>query len=62
MHGPEAYGYQDHAKRLRKTIIELCKGEGSHEYFDPITGKGLGSILFSWSAVLLLDVLLEDGE
>ena len=33
-----------------------------HEYFDPFTGKGLGSILFSWSAALLLDVIMEDGE
>jgi len=62
MHGLEAYGYQDYAKRLRKTIIELCKNEDFHEYFDPFTGKGLGSILFSWSAALLLDVIMEDGE
>jgi glycogen debranching enzyme len=62
MHGLEAYGCQDHAQRLRKTIIELCKNEGFHEYFDPLTGRGLGSILFSWSAALLLDVLMEDGE
>jgi hypothetical protein len=62
MHGLEEYGYKDHAKRLRKTIIELCKNEGFHEYFDPITGRGLGSNLFSWSAALLLDVLMENGD
>jgi glycogen debranching enzyme len=62
MHGLEAYGYQDHAARLRKTITELCKQEGFHEYFVPTTGGGLGSILFSWSAALLLDVLLEAGK
>ncbi|CAA9458407.1 MAG: GH63 / GH37 [uncultured Rubrobacteraceae bacterium] len=62
MHGLEAYGYQDHAQRLRRTIIELCRDQGFHEYFDPLTGDGLGSILFSWSAALLLDVLLEEGE
>jgi glycogen debranching enzyme len=62
MHGLEAYGYQDHAQRLRKTIIELCKNQSFHEYFDPLTGDGLGSILFSWSAALLLDVLMEDGK
>ena len=59
MHGLEAYGYQDHGARLRKTIIELCEKEGFHEYFDPTTGGGLGSSLFSWSAALLLDVLSE---
>ena len=41
MHRLEAYGYQDHAQRLRRTIIELCKNEGFHEYFDPLTGRGL---------------------
>jgi hypothetical protein len=61
MHGLEAYGYQDHAQRLRRIIIELCRKKGFHEYFDPYTGDGLGSILFSWSAALLLDVLMEDG-
>jgi hypothetical protein len=61
MHGLEAYGYQGHAARLRKTIVKLCMKEGFHEYFDPSTGGGLGSILFSWSAALLLDVLMEDG-
>ncbi len=59
MHGLENYDFQDHAKRLRKTIIELCRDVGFHEYFDPLTGGGLGSILFSWSAALLLDVLME---
>jgi hypothetical protein len=60
MHGLEAYGYQDHAQRLRTTIIELCRDQGFHEYFDPLTGSGLGSTLFSWSAALLLDVLAEE--
>jgi len=59
MHGLEAYGYKDHAQRLRKTIIELCRNKGFHEYFEPFTGDGLGSNLFSWSAALLLDVLSE---
>jgi glycogen debranching enzyme len=62
MHGLETYGYQDLANRLRTTIIDLCRDEGFHEYFDPVTGGGLGSNLFSWSAALLLDVLLENGE
>jgi hypothetical protein len=61
MHGLEAYGYEEQAERLRRTIIDLCRKEGFHEYFDPTSGEGLGSILFSWSAALLLDVLMEDG-
>jgi hypothetical protein len=62
MHGLKAYGYEEHAERLRRTIIELCRREGFHEYFDPTSGEGLGSILFSWSAALLLDVLMDDGR
>jgi mannosylglycerate hydrolase len=62
MKGLEAYGYEEHAERLRRTIIELCRREGFHEYFDPTSGKGLESILFSWSAALLLDGLIDDGR
>jgi glycogen debranching enzyme len=62
MHGLEAIWLPGSRKASAKTIIELCKSEGFHEYFDPLTGRGLGSILFSWSAALLLDVLMEDGE
>jgi mannosylglycerate hydrolase len=57
MHGLEDYGYREHADRLRSNIVGLCRREGFHEYFDPITGQGHGSDLFSWSAALLIDVL-----
>jgi Trehalase len=62
MHGLGAYGFKDHAERLRRTIVDLCRREGFHEYFDPTSGDGLGSILFSWSAALLLNVLADDGR
>jgi hypothetical protein len=61
MRGLEDYGYEDHAARMRRTIVELCRDEGFYEYFDPASGQGLGSVLFSWSAALLLDVLLDNG-
>ena len=60
MRGLEAYGYEKHAERMRRTIIELCSKEGFYEYFGPTSGEGLGSTLFSWSAALLLDVLMDD--
>jgi hypothetical protein len=62
MRGLEAYGYEEHAEHLRRTIIELCRREGFYEYFSPTSGEGFGSILFSWSAALLLDVLLDEGR
>ncbi|AHY48175.1 Trehalase (plasmid) [Rubrobacter radiotolerans] len=59
MHGLRRYGYEDEADRLREAIVRLCREEGFYEYFDPTTGMGHGSDLFSWTAALLLDVVLE---
>jgi len=59
MRGLERYGYEERAERLQKTIVSLCRDEGFYEYFDPLTGMGHGSNLFSWSAALLLDVTLH---
>lgn len=56
--GLERYGFDEHAEHLRQTIIDLCPDEGFYEYYDPLNGMGHGSDLFSWSAALLLDVLL----
>jgi mannosylglycerate hydrolase len=58
--GLDRYGYEEHARRLRKTIVALCHDEGFYEYFDPLTGTGRGSDLFSWTAALFLDVMRGD--
>ncbi len=60
MRGLEHYGYKEQAKRLRKTIVSLCKDQGFYEYYNPTTGFGHGSDLFSWTAALFLDVVFED--
>lgn len=60
MHGLEDYGYREYADRLRAGIIGLCQEAGFYEYFDPSTGQGHGSDLFSWSAALLIDVLMDE--
>lgn len=59
MRGLERYGYGKYANTLRDTIVQLCRESGFYEYFHPETGMGHGSDLFSWTAALLLDVLLE---
>jgi mannosylglycerate hydrolase len=61
MHGLRDYGQEKQARRLRQTIIDLCQEQGFREYFDPMTGEGHGSDLFSWSAALLVDVLMNGG-
>ena len=60
MRGLERYGYKKQGERLRKTIVSLCKEQGFYEYYDPTTGFGHGSDLFSWTAALFLDVVLDD--
>ncbi len=62
MHGLANYGYSEQAERLRQTIVNLCQEQGFYEYYDPITGAGQGSDLFSWTAALLLDVLMDEGR
>jgi glycogen debranching enzyme len=58
--GLDRYGYEDHAGRLQRAIVSLCQDEGFYEYFDPLTGAGHGSDLFSWTAALFLDVVRGD--
>jgi neutral trehalase len=60
MHGLKRYSFDRHVEHLRQTIVGLCQEGGFHEYFDPLTGMGHGSGLFSWTAALLIDVLMED--
>lgn len=62
MHGLERYGYPEHAARLRQTVLDLVRGAGFYEYFDPTSGRGHGSDFFSWTAALLLDILHESPE
>ena len=51
------YGYTDEAKALTKTTLRLVEQSGMREYFDPLTGKGLGAENFSWTAALALDLI-----
>jgi hypothetical protein len=59
MRGLERYGYTEHAEFLRQTIVALCREQGFYEYFNPETGQGHGSHLFSWTAALFLDSVLN---
>jgi glycogen debranching enzyme len=43
------------AGRLREPTIGLVERGGCREYFDPITGDGLGAHDFTWTAALVLD-------
>ena len=41
--------------RLRGRTLDLVEGHGCREYFDPLTGAGLGADDFSWTAAIALD-------
>ncbi len=59
LRGLERYGFDAQADHLRRTTIELVREGGFYEYFHPTRGNGHGSDFFSWTAALLLDILLD---
>ena len=48
--GAASYGFGDLAARLRRDTRALMARSGFSEYYDPLTGKGLGGGSFSWTA------------
>lgn len=55
--GLERYGFTVEAERLCHSTLKLLNQSGFREYFNSITGEGLGADHFSWSAALALDLL-----
>jgi len=47
-------GRRDLAARIRRDSIGVVARSGFREYFDPITGEGLGGTDFSWTAAMVL--------
>jgi hypothetical protein len=62
LRGLQRYGFDEQAESLRQATLDLIRLGGFHEYFHPTTGYGFGSHLFSWTAALLLDILLEEDR
>ena len=48
------------ANKIKKDTIQLVKKNGMAEYFDPITGVGLGGRDFSWTAAIHLELLKDE--
>ena len=55
--GLERYGYKDHAAALRESTLEMVDKAGFYEYFNPLSGEGIGIEQFSWTAALTIDLL-----
>jgi glycogen debranching enzyme len=56
--GLDRCGLVAEAAELRLLTLRLVETSGFAEYYDPSTGAPLGSADFSWSAALVLDLLL----
>lgn len=52
--GLRRYGFAELAERVRRDTFTLVERSGFREYYDPLTGSGLGGQGFSWSAALSL--------
>lgn len=55
--GLERYGFVLEAESLREKTTALVQESGVWEYYNPLTGEGLGSPAFSWTAALTIDIL-----
>ncbi len=59
--GLDAAGHAAASERLREGTRQLIETEGFHEYYDPLTGHGLGGPRFSWTAATYLFWLADRG-
>ena len=57
--GLQRYGYKDLAEDIRQNTLDLIAVSGFREYYDTRDGSGCGSIDFSWSAALLVELVHE---
>jgi hypothetical protein len=55
--GLQRYGFTTEANQLRDHTLALIQRSGFREYYNPLTGDGLGAHQFSWSAALTLELL-----
>jgi glycogen debranching enzyme len=54
--GLQRYGYEELAETIRQDTLGLIESNGFREYYDARDGSGCGSVDFSWSAALALEM------
>ena len=57
--GLQRYGFTEEAQQLTETTLHMVDQGGMREYFNPLTGNGLGAENFSWTAALTIDLLAQ---
>jgi glycogen debranching enzyme len=55
--GLRQHGLAREAEDLEQTTLALVERAGMREYYDPLTGEGLGADGFSWTAAAVIDIL-----
>jgi len=55
-----ALGYEEHADHVVSSLTRAAARDGLREYYDPLTGQGLGARGFGWST-LLVDLVTRQG-
>lgn len=55
--GLKRMGYTNEAEKLKISTLNMMHEQGVWEYYNPLSGRGLGSADFSWSAALAIDLL-----
>jgi putative isomerase len=62
--GLSDYGYKDLAKELAQNLLDWCtiNADSIYEYYNPITGKGLGAKNFGWSCTFIIELVLLKYE
>ena len=46
-------GYETEAREMVGRLVPMVEREGLREYYDPLTGEGLGAREFAWSSLIL---------
>jgi mannose-6-phosphate isomerase-like protein (cupin superfamily) len=59
--GLKEQGHSDLAATIRERSGQMLSTAGFHEYFDPLTGAGLGGRAFSWTAATYLHWVAPAG-
>jgi len=56
--GLRRHGFAEEAEQLRSTQLDLARAGGFWEHYNAKTGEGQGTEHLSWTAAIVLDLLL----